>query len=312
MSNANHATRGQPRVAIVTCAALPDLHPDDQLLLAPLAARGIHAEPVRWDAPGVDWASYHLAVLRSPWDYVSRRDEFVAWAATVPRLANPAAVVDWNTDKRYLEDLAAAGVPVVPTTWVGPGDAWHPPGGGEYVIKPAVSAGSADSGRYDLADAEQRRLAERHLDRLRRAGRLAMVQPYLTAVDTVGETALLFFAGPAGLTFSHAIGKGAMLAGPDPGVAGQQRPERISPRRPTAAERETAQRALTAVSKVDGLRDVGGESDGLLYARVDLIPGPDNTPLLVELELTEPSLFFGHSAGSAGRFADAIASRLGH
>lgn len=308
MSNANHATRGQPRVALVTCAALPDLDPDDQLLLEPLADQGIHAEPVRWDAAGVDWSTYDLAVLRSPWDYVPRRGEFVAWAATVPRLVNPAAVVAWNTDKRYLDDLAAAGVPVVPTTWVGPDDDWRPPATGEYVIKPAVSAGSVDTGRYDLADPAQRRLAEEHLDRLRRAGRLAMVQPYLAAVDTAGETALLFFSGPDGLTFSHAIGKGAMLTGPDPGVTGLYRPERISPRVPSVAELAVAERTLAAVA---GMDRVPG-TDELLYARVDLIPGPANTPLVVELELTEPSLFFGHSAAAAGRFADAVGYRLGH
>lgn len=316
MFRTDHATRGQPRVALVTCRELPDLDPDDRLLLAPLAARGVRAEPVAWDAAGVDWAAYHLAVLRSPWDYVPRRAEFVAWAATVPRLANPGTRVAWNTDKRYLRDLAAAGVPVVPTTWVGPAEtrsgsagagadpagAWSPPGAGEFVIKPAVGAGSVDTGRYDLADPGQRRLAEAHLDRLRRAGRLAMVQPYLAAVDTAGETALIFLAGPDGLAFSHAIRKGAMLTGPDPGVTGLYAPERISPRIPGPAEHAVAERALAAVP--------GGTGD-LLYARVDVIPGSDGTPLLVELELTEPSLFLGHSAEAAERLAAGIAYRAG-
>lgn len=302
MSSVDRAARGRPRVALVTCAELAALDPDDRLLLAPLATHGIRAEPVSWDAPDIDWSAYQLAVLRSPWDYVPRRDEFVAWAAAVPRLANPAHVVSWNTDKRYLDELAAAGVPTVPTTWIGPGIGWQPPPIGEYVIKPAVSAGSVDSGRYDLSDPEHRRLASAHLDRLRRAGRLAMVQPYLSAVDTVGETALLFLAGPDGLTFSHAIGKGAMLTGPDRGVAGLYQRERITPRRPSAAEHAVAERVLAAIP---------GGTDGLLYARVDLIPGPDGAPLLVELELTEPSLFLGHAAGAARRFADAIAYRVG-
>lgn len=296
------AARGKPRVALITCAKLPDLDPDNRLLLAPLAARGLRAEPVAWDAPGVDWASYQLAVLRSPWDYVPRRDEFVAWAATVPRLANPAEVVRWNTDKRYLDELSAAGAPTVPTVWVGPDDAWRPPTAGEYVIKPAVSAGSVDSGRYDLSDPAHRRLAAAHLDRLRGAGRLAMVQPYLSAVDTAGETALLFLAGPDGLIFSHAIGKGAMLAGPDSGVAGLYLEERITPRVPTAAERAVAERVLAAIP---------GGTDRLLYARVDLIPGPDGTPVLVELELTEPSLFLGYADGAPERFAEAVVTHLG-
>ena len=103
-------------VALVTCAEVPDLDPDDRLLLHPLAGQGIQVTAAVWDDPAVDWASFDLVVLRSTWDYAARRDEFVAWAAAVPRLANPADVVAWNTDKRYLRELAVAGVPVVPTS----------------------------------------------------------------------------------------------------------------------------------------------------------------------------------------------------
>jgi hypothetical protein len=295
------ATRGLPRVALVTCADLPDLDPDDRLLRAALAERGVRAEAVLWDDPAVDWAGYRLAVIRSPWDYPSRRDEFVAWAATVPGLANPADIVDWNTDKRYLRDLAAAGVPTVPTRWVAPGDAWTPPEDGTYVVKPAVGAGSRDAGRYDLADPEHRRLAVAHVARLQAAGRVVMVQPYLGAVDTAGETALLFLAGPDGLAFSHAIRKGAMLDGPDRGAEGLYRPERITPRVPAARELAAAEQVLAAVP---------GGRDRLLYARVDLLPGPDGAPMLLELEVTEPSLFLAHDPAAAGRLADAIVARL--
>jgi hypothetical protein len=296
-----HATRGYPRVALISCAEFPGLDDDDRLLLSPLAERGIRAEPVVWDAPGVRWTDYTLAVLRSTWDYAPRRDEFVGWAETVPGLANPANIVRWNTDKRYLETLSAAGVPTVPTTWVEPGGTWRPSDRGEYVVKPAVSAGSRDTGRYDLADPDHRRLAAEHVERLSAAGRLTMVQPYLTAVDTVGETALLFFAGRSGPQFSHAIRKGALLTGPDLGVDGLFKPEMITPRVPAADELSVARRALEAVP---------GLAERLLYARVDLIPGPEGTPLLVELELAEPSLFLAHAEHAAARFADAIAARL--
>jgi len=293
---------GQPRVALVTCAEVPELEEDDRLVFGPLAALGVRAEPVTWDAPGVDWADYRLVVLRSPWDYATRRDEFVAWAATVPALANPTDIVEWNTDKRYLEALAASGVPTVPTTWVRPDEGWEPPVGGEYVIKPAVGAGSVDTGRYDCADEEHRRLAAAHVGRLSAAGRVTMVQPYLADVDTAGETALMFFAGPDGLGFSHAIRKGPMLTGPDYGVEGLYRAEKITARTPSDAERAVAERVLAAVP---------GGADRLLYARVDLIPGPDGSPVLVELELTEPSLFLGYAEGAAERLARAIALRLG-
>jgi hypothetical protein len=219
----------------------------------------------------------------------------------VPGLANPADIVAWNTDKRYLGGLADAGVPVVPTVWVEPGTSWSPPMAGEYVIKPAVSAGSLDTGRYDLADPAHRRLAVDHVDRLRAAGRVVMVQPYLAAVDTAGETALLYLAGVGGLVFSHAIRKGAMLSGPDSAEPGLYRPEKISLRVPDAAELAVADRVLAAVP---------GGAGRLLYARVDLIPGPDGRPLLVELELTEPSLFLAHADGAPDRLAQAITTHL--
>ncbi|WNM37759.1 hypothetical protein RMN56_21710 [Micromonospora halotolerans] len=302
MTDHYQSTRGKPRVALVTCTALPDLDPDDRLVLAPLAASGVAAEAVVWDDPAVDWSGYDLVVLRSPWDYALRRDEFVAWARTVPTLVNPADVVAWNTDKRYLAELSAAGVPTVPTAWVEPGADWAPPADtGEYVIKPAVSAGSQDTGRYDLADPEHRELAVAHVRRLSAAGRVTMVQPYLTAVDTAGETALLFLAGPDGLAFSHAIRKGPMLTGPDRGVAELYREERIDARTATPEQLDTAEKTLAVVP---------GGTERLLYARVDLIPGPDSAPVLVELELTEPSLFVGHADGAPDRLAAAIATHL--
>ncbi|WP_431925183.1 ATP-grasp domain-containing protein [Micromonospora wenchangensis] len=301
-SNHHQSTRGEPRVALVTCSRFADLYPDDRLVLAPLAARGVTVEAAVWDDPRVDWAGYDLVVLRSPWDYAPRRDEFVAWAASVPTLVNPADVVRWNTDKRYLGELAAAGVPTVPTSWVAPGDVWAPPPTpGRYVVKPTVSAGSLDTGRYDPADPTHRDLAVAHVRRLTAAGRTTMVQPYLDAVDTAGETALLFVAGPDGLTFSHAIRKGAMLDGPDLGVEGLYRPERIDARTPAGEQLAVAERVLA---------EVPGGPGRLLYARVDLIPGPDGAPVLIELELTEPSLFLGHADGAAGRLADAVLVHL--
>ncbi len=288
---------GTPRsVALVTCAELADLDPDDRLLLDPLARQGIHVTAAVWDDPGVDWASFDLVVLRSTWDYARRRDDFVAWAAAVPTLVNPADVVAWNTDKRYLRELAAAGVPVVPTSWVEPGDFWSPLDG-EWVIKPAVSAGSIDTGRYDLADSAHRDLAKAHVARLQAAHRLVMIQPYLPAVDSYGETAVLYLDG----AYSHSIRKGPLLVGPDIGEAGLYKEETISARLPTPAELKVAEAALAVVP---------GGADRLLYARIDMIPGLDGEPLLVELELTEPSLFLGTAPGAADRMSTAITQRL--
>ncbi|GIH05080.1 ATP-grasp domain-containing protein [Rhizocola hellebori] len=274
------------------------MEPDDQLVIPALAALGIEAVAAVWDDPAVDWPSFDATVLRSPWDYATRRDEFVRWARRVPRLANSVDVVEWNTDKRYLGELAASGVPVTPTTFIAPSEMWLPPtADGEYVIKPSISAGSKDTGRYGPGHRDE---AIAHVSRLQRDRRVVMVQPYLSAVDTYGETALLYFADPASgrLIFSHAIRKGPMLEGPDVGVEGLYKPETISARVPSQEELAVAEAVLMTLP------------GGLLYARIDLIPDPDGNPVLLEVELTEPSLFLEHSDGAPARFAAAIAGLL--
>ena len=292
-------TSPSARVALVTCDIFPDLWDDDFPLRDALRARGVAVDAVRWDDPAADWAGYDLAVIRSTWDYVARRDLFVEWAQRVPRLANPADIVAWNTDKRYLSDLAAAGVPVTPTHFVAPGAVWTPPVGGTWVVKPTISAGSQDTGRYELPG--EAGLAVAHVERLLAAGRTAMIQPYLAAVDSAGETAVLCTPDLDGsLSFSHAIRKGAMLTGPDVGDI-DPGSEDITPRTPSPAELAVAASALAAIP---------GGSKRLLYARVDMIPGADGEPLVVELELTEPSLFLLGNPAAAERLADAILSRI--
>jgi len=285
--------RRRPRVALATAAAFPRLDPDDgQLLLAALHRRGVVAQPMVWDDPDVDWSAYDLVVIRSTWDYAPRRDVFVDWAESVAartRLANPAPLIRWNTDKRYLRDLAAAGLPVITTTWLEPADPLTLPTTGEYVVKPAISAGAKDTARYAADDPA----APQHVARLQGAGRTVMVQPYLAAVDRAGETALLYVGG----NYSHAIRKGPLLRLGGEFPAGPYAEEEIRRREPAAAERSLADAVLDAVP--------GGRHQ-LLYARVDLVPGADGVPLLLELEITEPSLFLDRDPSAADRLAAAI------
>jgi hypothetical protein len=278
------------RIAFVTCTQLPDLDPDDALAVPPLTGFGATVHAAAWDDPSVDWRSYDLAVLRSAWNYPPVRDAFVAWARTVPRLVNPADLVAWNTDKRYLAVLAAAGVPIVPTTWITPSDSFAPPAG-DFVVKPTVGAGSLDAGRYSPSSVDP---ARSHVARLQSAGRTVMVQPYLPAVATHGETALLYLGG----AYSHAVRKGPMLTGPAGAVNGLFLQEEITARTPSAAERAVADAAIAAIP---------GRPT---YARVDLLPGSSGEPLLAELELTEPSLYLGYAEGAPQRFAESLATLL--
>lgn len=273
------------QVALATAAQLPDLDEDGAALLEALDAEGVQAAPVVWDS-GADWAAYDLVVVRSTWDYDRRREQFLAWAASVPRLANPADVLAWNTDKTYLQALASAGVPVVETTWLVPGDVFTPPAG-PYVVKPTVSAGARDTAAYDGgADATA------HVQRLLAAGRPVMVQPYLPQVEVLGETSVLCFEGEV----SHAASKSALLqvgAGVRNDIDSRAF---VTPAEPTRAQVDLAKAALAVVGQP------------LLYARVDLVPGPEG-PLLLELELTEPSLFLRHAEGATARFAAAVRRR---
>ncbi len=284
------------RIAIATCADLPHLDDDGPALQAALEATGVHSTPAVWDDATVDWAAFDLVVLRSTWDYPSRHEEFLEWVDRVGQLSpvlNAPEVVRWNTDKRYLRDLAAAGVPVVETWWPAAPEAL--PALDDYVVKPAVSAGCRDTRRFTR---DEREAATQMVASLQATGRTVMVQPYLEAIDGYGETALLYIGG----RYSHAIRKGAML---EPGRPLEQelfRHEDITGRVATDAEREVAEQALDAAPN--------GRAS-LLYARVDLVPGPEGGPVVLELELTEPSLFLGFDAEAPGRLAEAIARRLG-
>jgi glutathione synthase/RimK-type ligase-like ATP-grasp enzyme len=265
------------------------------LLIPALASHGLVAEPRVWDDPAVSWDAFRLVVIRSTWDYSARRRAFLAWCHRVPRLLNDAAVIAWNTDKTYLRELGAAGIPVVPTIWIDPEDAPpFPTPTGHIVVKPAVSSGAQHTSRYGPDDGAQ---AREHIERLLSDHRSVMVQPYLHSVDADGETGLIYIDG----AFSHAIRKGALLRAA--GIATDQlwAPEDISIREPRAEEFAVAEATMDAMP---------WPRSTVLYARIDLVPSGDGTPQLLELELAEPSLFLGLGAGAADRLAEAIAARI--
>ena len=283
-----------PRIALVTCRPRPDVSEDRDLpvLVGALREAGADAGAVHWDDDGVDWGAYDLAVIRSTWDYSWRAAEFLAWAercGAATRLANPAAVVRWNADKRYLGDLAAAGVPVVPTMYVAPGDAPGLPDGDEFVVKPTSGAGARFAARYTPQEHDS---ALRHLARMHADGLTAMVQPYARGIDSGGERALQFYGG----RLLHASRKGAVLAAGTPYDQRKVAHPNLEPWTPTPAELSVAERALAAVP----------DADGLLYARVDLVDGDDGQPQVMELELVEPNLFLFMHPGSVPRVTEAI------
>src|ERR1700733_14188322 len=286
------------RIALVTARRARALDEDLSPLADALHHAGVEAHIVAWDS-AQDWAQFDMLLLRSTWDYSARLVEFLNWAERAARLAplvNNLATIRWNIDKRYFGALAAAGVPVVPTTFLDPDtDAAAAierflvqDQCAELVIKPAVGAGAREAQRHSRG---ARAAATGHAQRLLAAGHSVLLQPYLPRVDQEGEAALIFFAGE----FSHSIRKGPLLQ-PDAGATTELfAAETISARQAAADELAIARQALTAVPF--GLP---------FYARVDLIRDGQGQPRLLELELIEPSLFFAHAPQAAARFAECI------
>jgi glutathione synthase/RimK-type ligase-like ATP-grasp enzyme len=281
------------RVALIGSERGLRVDPDLPIAERALLDAGYAVDLVRWD-DDVDWMSYDLAVVRSCWDYAWRLEEFLGWAASVPRLRNDFALLRWNIDKTYLRDLERAGLPVVPTVW-DPARAEELPDAGEWVVKPSVSAGSRDTARWPDPAA-----ALAHVAELTGRGRTAMVQPYLDSVDDAGETAMLFLGG----RFSHAVRKGPLLARGE-GIR-QDRDSRgdLRPVLPTPAQRATAQSVFATVG------DLVPGTAVPLYARIDLVDDADGNPVVLELELTEPSLFLPQAHDAAANLVRAVEAEL--
>ncbi len=263
---------GMRRVALVTCRVLPEPDSDQELLLGALRDAGLGADMLPWDDPGADPAAYDLCVLRSCWDYYKHPGSFLKWidkAAGASRLMNSAGVVRWNHHKKYLHELQASGVPVIPTVWFGRGEEadlgvimqtrrWK-----DVVIKPSVSASSFKTRRFRFAEREEGRAFLRELLR----DRDAMVQKYMPAVEDEGEKAIVWIDGE----FTHAVRKSPRFAD---GLEQVSVALTISP-----DERAVAEQAMAHVR------------EKILYGRVDVVKGAGGKIVVSEFELIEPSLF---------------------
>jgi glutathione synthase/RimK-type ligase-like ATP-grasp enzyme len=275
-------------VLLATCARFPEGEPFGDLV-GPLRRHGVTASWATWDDPGVDWAGCDLVAVRSTWDYTGRRADFLAWARSLPvPLMNGADVLAWNTDKTYLLDLVATGLPVVPTvaaeTRADVAAATERLG--ECVAKPTV--GASGIGVVVLR-------SPRDADDLE--GGPWVVQPLVGSVRTEGEHSVYVLGGelvsqarkrpaPGGSILVHEEYGGRTDAVPlDPECA------------------LLAQRAVEVAQRLLAVR--------LDYARVDLMRLGDGTLAVSELEVAEPGLYLDVLPGNADAFARAVARRLG-
>ncbi len=278
------------RIALVTCRKLPEPDPDDAPLRAALQARGHEPVAVAWDDPDASLAGFDRFLLRSAWNYYHEPAAFLEWvdrAAALAPFLNPPDVLRWNIHKGYLEELEQRGLPVVPTRVLRRAGAREfaavldATGWDDVVVKPCISAASWRTKRFrgdalgDAAAFAAELLAERDV----------LLQRFEPGALDPGERCLVWIAGE----FTHAIRKRPRLEGQDESVDADVPP--------TAGELEVAEAALAPLA------------DRLTYARVDVMPAPDGSPRISEIELMEPSLFFPQGPPAAERLTRALESR---
>jgi glutathione synthase/RimK-type ligase-like ATP-grasp enzyme len=281
------------RVALLTDRNHPSLTHDDRRLLPALTKAGFEVATAVWSDPAVEWAQFHAVILRSPWDYTDRFEEFSAWLDRIDRsgtrLVNPSAVVRWNLRKSYLDALGLRGVSVIPTArhlGVMGSLTTHLARWPRLVVKPEVSAAGRGTYRVDAQNVVE-------IDRIlqTRPGDVFLVQPYLAGVETRGELSLVFFDR----RYSHAIVKRAPIGG---FLVHEEHGGTIRRAWPTDAVIAEARAILDCVE------------GPLPFARIDLIEDNDRV-WLVEAELVEPELFLRFDRAATGRLVNAIASFLG-
>jgi glutathione synthase/RimK-type ligase-like ATP-grasp enzyme len=288
------------KVALATCENPPVPDEDAELLAEPLEALGAELERPVWSDPGVDWSRFDLVQLSSTWDYHERRAEFLDWlrrAAGETRVENPPELVEWNSDKRYLAELAEAEVPIIPTVWAEVGEGAEAAerarsrGWDRVVVKPVVDIGAQRLRRVDPGDVASS---------VEEIGEPCLVQPYLESLSRSGELSQIFFRGE----LSHAVLK-------TPAEGEFRIHEHLGGTYRTV---EPPSSARTVADRVMALLAAGEVGPGLLpgtpplYGRVDLVGGPDGGACVIEVELIEPALYL-HIAGAEAteRFAAHLA-----
>ncbi len=288
--------------AFVTCSKLKDGDPDDLQVLDILRQRGFSCAVADWRDARFAYDKSKLTVLRSTWDYHLHLNDFKRWltdVSAVTTLLNDVALVQNNLDKKYLLDLTHSGIAVCPTVYIEP----HPKldsaalrlllrdfdlsQDSRVIIKPAVGLSTYGVKKFDTRSSTFTEDALLHIqDLLNRSA--VLLQPYLPLVETYGERALIFIDG----VYSHSIRKSAFQVLAVAGQAGEE------------------SKLATDLEINFGYKVLATLPETPLYARVDIVGDGQQQILLLELELTEPSLYLSMAEGSANLFADALVKRL--
>lgn len=285
------------RLCFVTCTTWPEISASDTLARDALASRGVTVDARPWNGPVQDFARFDAVVLRSCWDYHHAIEAFNGWLAGLEaagaRVWNPTPLVRWNLSKRYLLELAAAGVPTVPAV-VLEADATASLGAvlaerrwRHAVVKPLVSASAHDTVLVHDGEVD-RVVAALASGALRRP---VLVQPFVEEIRTQGEWSVVFVDGAPTHTVLKRPGPGDFRVQEYLGGSVEARPA-------GAAVLDPACHALRTLPQPP------------LYARVDGVETPDGFQVM-EIEVIEPGLFFDLAPAAATTLADAVCRRLG-
>jgi glutathione synthase/RimK-type ligase-like ATP-grasp enzyme len=288
-----HAPR---RLAVATSADYPSIQPDDAHLALSLERLGLQPVACVWNDPDVDWSTFDAVLIRTIWDYFKHHATFLQWLDRLDRLGiptiNDSRLLRWNSDKRYLLELAERGIGIIPTRLARAHelhDVLAAMPAQQVVIKPTVSGGAWHTLRGTAGDeafAQAVALLPRACDYL--------VQPFVPEIVGDGEWSLLYFGGE----FSHAVIKRPATG--DYRVQGEYGGSADAVV-PSAATLVAAERALAAVAEI-GHRDQA-------YVRVDGVICAGRF-LIMELELIEPFLHLAGHPAAAERLAQRVAARL--
>lgn len=252
-------------------------------LLQYLKDKGLDIHKEEWANENADWRQYSCIVLKAPWDYVAKTQQFYRWLEKIKSLDiplhNPAGIVRWNSDKHYLQEIANAGLKVIPTSFLEQGTKFEANkylkifNAGTVIVKPCISGASNNTFKLSGQDTAAETMINNLLEH-----EAMMVQPFMPQVNDEGEWSLVFFNG----RFSHAL-----LKTPAP------EDFRSQPKfGGIVAARVPAPRLLHAAGKY-----VSQFAKGCLFARVDGLIIDDEF-YLMELELIDPFLFLStHQPG---------------
>ena len=265
---------------------------EDDVLIRYLQSKGLTLEKTIWNNPAINWESYDLVLLKSPWDYFNLIDDFYQWLTAMEnkkvKLINPIPTIKWNADKHYLKDIEEGGLKIAPCVFLEKGkkvnlnDYFITLNAEKLIVKPAVSGGSKNTFKISAQNVEE---VNQHLQVLLDVEDF-IVQPFLNEIEEEGEWSFLFFGGK----FSHALLKKAK--------AGDFRVQHvfggtIHPHQPSEELIEKAQSYVDQFAK------------GCLYARVDGVI-VNQQFLLMELELIEPFLFLDTNKQSLENYYQAL------